>query len=885
MIFERLADIIWKRSKLIIAIWIILLICAVPGLLKVGEVLDYSTDNMAGPHAESLEGMDVMDQYFGSSSTSIDSAAILVVSFNSAGNSATDGEMGAMAIGNLVKAELSKFTYTYKDENGEQQTVGKIIAFQQYGTYYLNDDPSTHEGVALYAIVYNSTAIDNGLIVSDDTQNLRDFIGNVISENNISGVTTYVTGSQAITFDTSTGAAKDISKIDVFSILMILILVGLFFRSFVTSAMPPITIGAAFGIAMCVMFLIGSFLMNIPYMVEMMLVVSMLGAGCDYCIFILARYREERVRHGADHEHALKSAVTWAGESITTSGIAVIIGFGAMTICSFSMVSSMGVVLAIGIIIALLAALTLISSILALAGEKLFWPTRSESLREGGKADRGWHGKVARIGHRYFLRSVKFSIKRAKIIILAAVLITVPAVYIMSTSQSSYDMVGAMSSGEAIDGLQTMEGYSNGGAISPNYGVFELNDSIGEVTQSNGFPVIKWADTEPGKGYLDSLTVSPTSLNSEDGSLYSQLTHGDDNVGEVWGVYQWSQLAAYAAAAIGSPTATMSNLDYTIAVYSFVATHILPNSLGKQVMIVLTSTDPMQNIVATYSAMTGAAYNDPTLTGIMDYVVNSVLASSVGGTQDAATGSTPITFVKYTLITKDQAMADRSMDTIKFMDGKLNGFVNSHQDMIKAKWLTGSAAVMYEISEQVNKEFLKVEVLAVVLILILLFFVMKSYVTPFRSVLTILMSVVWTVAITHIIFGSILGDGVMWIIPIILIVVCLGLGMDYDILLTTRIKENRLYKGKTNDEAITYAVTHSGSVITICGLIMGGAFGTLMLSSTSMLQQFGFALCFAILVDALLVRTYIVPAAMHLLGDLNWKGPKILHRNTPKQPE
>ncbi len=72
------------------------------------------------------------------------------------------------------------------------------------------------------------------------------------------------------------------------------------------------------------------------------------------------------------------------------------------------------------------------------------------------------------------------------------------------------------------------------------------------------------------------------------------------------------------------------------------------------------------------------------------------------------------------------------------------------------------------------------------------------------------------------------------------------------------------------------SVLHSGSVITICGLIMSGTFGTLMFSSTVMLQQMGFALFFAIIVDALIVRTYIVPAAMHLMGDWNWKGPRFL---------
>ena len=135
---------------------------------------------------------------------------------------------------------------------------------------------------------------------------------------------------------------------------------------------------------------------------------------------------------------------------------------------------------------------------------------------------------------------------------------------------------------------------------------------------------------------------------------------------------------------------------------------------------------------------------------------------------------------------------------------------------------------------------------------------------------------------THIVFTVILGEDVLWMIPIILLVICLGLGMDYDILLTTRIKENVMALGMSNDDAIHHAVTHTGSVITICGLIMGGAFGTLMLSSIPLLQEFGFALCFAILVDALIVRTYIVPAIMHLLGDWNWKGPGV-ERNIQKE--
>jgi len=857
MIFEKLADVIFKRSKLIIIIWIVVLICAVPIALKAGSVLEYDTSTMAGPNAESIEGAAVMDEYFkGSSDSQMESAVLLVAGFDT-----QEGMMNALGLQNLS----STIIQNYVDDGGNQ----KLSDFLLYGVFTSSDDP--YQGVVIYAIIYTQQLIDDGL-VSNDTPELRSYIHGILSDNNLTGVTTYVSGSPAITYDTQDSASNDISKIDIFSILMILILVGLFFRSFVTSAMPPLTIGAAFGIAMCLLFFIGS-VMNIIYMTEMMLMVSMMGAGCDYCIFILARYREERVR-GEDHEHALKSAVTWAGESITTSGLAVMIGFGAMSICSFSMISSMGVMLAVGIIVALLAALTLITSVLAVFGEKLFWPTKMESLRQGGKAERGWHGKAARLGHGYFTRSVNFSIKYAGVIIIAAVLFTVPAAYIMTTSSSSYDMVGAMSSGEGIDGLNEIENFSNGGMIMPNYAIMETTGSFGNVIEMNYGGQLNWTLSESDYERLSSL---------------SSDLYGDDNVGEVWGIYMWSELIGNAIAQDASlgTQGGMSDHDYTMAVYAQAASE-LPDTLYKQLSASL------DTIVSGYESFLPAGqqavYSDPNLIAAVDYVLNYVMASSVGGEKTGSgTVSDPtyvtLTYVKYTIITKSEAMSDRSMDTIKFMDRTLSDFVGANQDLVSGKWLTGSAVVMYEVSEQVSSEFLKVEILAIALIFILLFFVMKSYITPIRSILTILMSVVWTVAMTHLIFGSLMGNGVIWMIPIILIVVCLGLGMDYDILLTTRIKENHLHRGMSNDDSIRYAVTHSGSVITICGLIMGGAFGTLMLSSTTMLQEFGFALCFAILVDALLVRTYIVPAAMHLLGEWNWKGPKFMHKTTKKPPE
>ena len=117
-----------------------------------------------------------------------------------------------------------------------------------------------------------------------------------------------------------------------------------------------------------------------------------------------------------------------------------------------------------------------------------------------------------------------------------------------------------------------------------------------------------------------------------------------------------------------------------------------------------------------------------------------------------------------------------------------------------------------------------------------------------------------------------LGQDILWIVPMVLLVVCLGLGMDYDILLTTRIREE-IAKGKSNDDAIVYSVEKTGGIITACGFIMAAAFGSMMLSSGYLLKEFGFALMFAILLDAMFVRIYLVPAIMSLLGKWNWWAP------------
>jgi RND superfamily putative drug exporter len=155
---------------------------------------------------------------------------------------------------------------------------------------------------------------------------------------------------------------------------------------------------------------------------------------------------------------------------------------------------------------------------------------------------------------------------------------------------------------------------------------------------------------------------------------------------------------------------------------------------------------------------------------------------------------------------------------------------------------------------------------------IVLFIVLGSLILPVFAILSVLMSIVWTLAVTVLVFQSAFNYGLLFITPLILFVLLLGLGMDYNIFILTRIREEAA-KGQHLNDAIVHAIQQTGGIITAAAIILAGSLGALMLSSNMMLREMGFAFAFSILIDAIVVRTYLVPAVMSVFGKWNWYNP------------
>jgi putative drug exporter of the RND superfamily len=117
-------------------------------------------------------------------------------------------------------------------------------------------------------------------------------------------------------------------------------------------------------------------------------------------------------------------------------------------------------------------------------------------------------------------------------------------------------------------------------------------------------------------------------------------------------------------------------------------------------------------------------------------------------------------------------------------------------------------------------------------------------------------------------------------LPVIMFSVLFGLSMDYEVFLVSRMHETWVRTGD-NRVAVTTGQTVTGRVITAAASIMILVFLSFLLVGNIIIQQFGVGLAAAMIIDAFVVRTALVPALMHLCGRANWWLPGWLDRRLP----
>jgi RND superfamily putative drug exporter len=113
--------------------------------------------------------------------------------------------------------------------------------------------------------------------------------------------------------------------------------------------------------------------------------------------------------------------------------------------------------------------------------------------------------------------------------------------------------------------------------------------------------------------------------------------------------------------------------------------------------------------------------------------------------------------------------------------------------------------------------------------------------------------------------------------PILLFAVAFGLSTDYGVFLLSRIKEAR-DAGVENDEAVAVGLERTGRIVTAAALLFSIAIGAFATSEIIFIKQNGVGTALAVLIDATIIRAFLVPSLMALLGHWNWWAPRFLRR-------
>jgi RND superfamily putative drug exporter len=214
------------------------------------------------------------------------------------------------------------------------------------------------------------------------------------------GLSFHITGPGGFGADSQEAFAGIDGKLLYSAAGVVIVILLLTYRSPVLWLLPLVSAGVALFSAQAVVYLLATKAdLTVNAQSAGILTVLVFGAGTDYALLLVARYREELRRHQDKHE-AMAFALHRSGPAIVASGSTVVAGMLCLLLASMNSTSGLGPVAAVGIVVALLAMLTLLPALLVICGRWVFWPLRPTY----GSADHTETSVWGRIGRRIAVR-------------------------------------------------------------------------------------------------------------------------------------------------------------------------------------------------------------------------------------------------------------------------------------------------------------------------------------------------------------------------------------------------------------------------------------------------------------------------------------------------
>jgi RND superfamily putative drug exporter len=362
MIGRWIAAVTGPRGRwVVVALWLVLGVAGLIARTQIGEVTAAGQASYLPAHSESTQAVDLLQRDFKGG----DDVPVLVVFERNGGLTARDLDaIGRLGEG-LEKLGLSGATPVFAPfSERARQPLGDVARIAN------GVGPISRDGDAAL-VVLAIDAGDRGAVLAG-VKRIRAYL----AAHRVAGLHSYVTGPGGVAADLEEVAEDAGRTLLIATLGLVLLLLLLVYRAPPLALLPLLVVGTAYLIAIGVTYLLieaGLIVVNTEG--TFLLLVLIFGAGTDYSLLLIHRYREE-LGAGGESLAALRAALIESVRPIAASAATVIAAMLVLLLADLESTHWLGPVLAIGIAVMLAAALTLLPALLSILGSRAFWPGR-----------------------------------------------------------------------------------------------------------------------------------------------------------------------------------------------------------------------------------------------------------------------------------------------------------------------------------------------------------------------------------------------------------------------------------------------------------------------------------------------------------------------------
>lgn len=712
------------------------------------------------------------------------------------------------------------------------------------------------------------------------------------------GLRVNVTGSAGIGKDYLGAIVDGTDRTTLVTVILVVLILLVIYRAPLAALLPLLTIGAAFLVSRGVLGWLAQAGWHVSSLIDSFVVVLIFGVGTDYTIFMISRYREELARAtavvpagsdpGTARTAAVRATLGRIGAVITASAATVIVGLGAMAFARFGMIQSTGPALAVAIAITLAAGLTLAPALLVVFGPALIWPRRPAPAT--GETHGPWD-RIASVvvGHPILVSAGVLGL-------LAIPLALLPAL------RTNFNMLAELpATADARLGFEQAASHLDRGRLLPitivvsapgasfatSTGLAALDTATKALVAIDGVGAVRDLASPTGTGLPDAFRPSvvlasigdQAALLGQPGAVdvvlaqparLSQLRAAGAWLGALEDGAPWirgrNDLAAASAAVVSiesglsalmaSPAPTPAGAASTKASIAGAATALAAS---------------LQSLSAAFRARPDDVILPSATSGSGAGQVQGLVAAYV-----APSGS----ITRILVDTRDDPYSTAALETV----GRIRAAVPALRDAFGsgAQILVGGApAESADMQATIEADFGVVALATVLGILAVLMALLRSVIAPIFLVGTVLLSYQTTLHLSAWLFQGVLGQpGATYFLPLLVFVLLVALGSDYNIFVTSRIREES--QGGDIRAGIRAASARTGTVVTSAGVILAGTFGSLTTAPLQVLFQVGAAVALGVLLDTFVVRSLLVPALTAVFGSWSWWPSNASRRPRPR---